>query len=175
MMRKLALLMTVASLLSGCAGYQLGSTLPQDIKSVYVPTVVNATQEPLLETRLTPALQSELMTRTDLKLADKATADAKLEVRVREYRLVSIGFVPQKDRTSRSREYRVWMRADATLRNAKTGEVISEALGVRGKATFIIADANAQGDIRAAKRTALPEACNDLAREIADAVTETWK
>ena len=174
-MRKFAFLITVAALLSGCAGYQLGSTLPADIKTVYVPTVVNATKEPLLETELTPALQSELMTRTSLKLAGHDTADAKLEVRITNYRLSSIGFVDQGDRSSRSREYRVWMTADALLRNTKTGEIIAESLGVRGKTTFIIEDENAQGDIVAAKRSGLPHACRDLAREIADAVTEVWE
>lgn len=173
-MRKLILPSIIAALICGCAGYHVGSTLPPNVKTIYIPTVVNATKEPLLETRLTPAIQSEFMTRTSLKLSDKKTADAKLEVRVRDYQLVSIGFTSEDDRTSRSREYRIWMTADVVLRNNKNGAIIAESLGVRGKNTFIIDATDALGDLTQAKRSGLPEASQDLAREIADAVTETW-
>lgn len=174
-MRKFPFLIVMAALLSGCAGYQLGSTLPAGINTVYVPTAVNATREPLLETTLTPALQSELMTRTSLELTGRDTADAKLEVRITDYRLSSIGFVSDDDDSSSAREYRAWITADAVLRNIHTGEIVAEALGVRGKTTFLLDDENGQGDIAAAKRGALPDACSDLAREIADAVTEVWE
>jgi len=174
-MRKFALFITTAALLSGCAGYRLGSTLPAGISRVYVPTVINATSEPLLETELTSALQHEIMTRNALHLANRDAADAKLEVRVTDYRLSSIGFASTDSDSSSAREYRVWMTADAVLRNLQTGEIIAESVGVRGKTTFLMADENAQGDLVGAKRGSQAEACQNLAREIADAVTEFWE
>jgi hypothetical protein len=175
-MRKLITLLALSTLLSGCAGYHVGSTLPKEIKTVFVPTVINASSEPLIETALTPALQSEMITRTSLKLSNRDRADAILEVRVTNYRLSAIGYVTSDDDNSSSaREYRVWMTADAALRNRNTGEIIAESTGIRGKATFMIENEDAQGDLAGAKRSSLPYVCSDLAREIADAVTEIWE
>jgi hypothetical protein len=114
------------------------------------------------------------MTCSALKLTDKERADARLEVRITEYTLSSIGFSSEDDQTSRSREYRIWITADAVLRNTNTGAIIAESIGVRGKTTFLITAENAQGDIVAAKRSGLSAACSDLAREIVDATTEIW-
>lgn len=175
-MRRRAYLLSLALLLCGCAGYHVGNTLPTGIATIFVPTVVNSTSEPLLETSLTPALQSELMTRSGLKLAPASRADATLDVRIRDYSLQSVGFVSDDDdESSSSREYRAWITADVVLRNNRTGAIVTEAIGVRGKSTFRINDDNAQGDITGAKRSSLPNVCADLAREIADAVTETWQ
>ena len=43
-------------LLTGCTGYRLGSMLPPEIKTVYVPTFANQTTEPLLEMEATDAV-----------------------------------------------------------------------------------------------------------------------
>ena len=47
--------MALAVALTGCAGYRLGTMLPPDIQSVAVPTFINRTSEPLLESETTRA------------------------------------------------------------------------------------------------------------------------
>ncbi len=160
--------------LTGCSGYKLGQPLPENIDSVFVPTVVNASKEPLLETSLTPALQREIITYSQLRLAEESTADATLQVRVIDYRLDSIGYSNQGDKNDAAREYRAWIKADAKLVNTQTGEIISEAKNIVGKTTFIIDDAFGRGDIVGAKRASKTRAARDLAREIVDAVMEVW-
>ena len=174
-MRNLALSILSCAILTGCAGYKLGSSLPDDIETVFVPTVVNASKEPLLETALTPALQSEVMTYSGVKLVTSNNADARLEVRVTDYSLHSIGFTSDDDESSRAREYRAWLKADVLLKNVKTGEIISSAEDIRAKTTFILEDLSGQGDIVGAKRASMQRACQELAREVLDSVMEVWE
>ena len=61
---------------NGCAGYQLGSMLPPDIKTVHVPNFTNKTQEPFIVTETTKAVLEELQLDGSLELA-------KLEARGR--------------------------------------------------------------------------------------------
>ena len=55
----------------GCVGlgYRLGSSLPPDIRSVYVPVFVNRTGEPRVETEATRAAKQEFQRDGTLHLA----------------------------------------------------------------------------------------------------------
>ena len=51
-MNRLPALFLIPALMlaAGCANYRLGSTLPPDVRTVYMPTCLNQTDEPLLPT-----------------------------------------------------------------------------------------------------------------------------
>ena len=49
MRQAMVLLIALVPLLGGCLGYRLGTTLPPGIRSLHVPTFVNLTGEPGLE------------------------------------------------------------------------------------------------------------------------------
>ncbi len=55
-------------------------TLPPSIRSVYIPMIINRTQEPGLEEELTEALQWEVMADGRLNVVSKKHADATIEV-----------------------------------------------------------------------------------------------
>jgi hypothetical protein len=83
MMRKCtAMLLGLALVLPalpGCVGYRLGSTLPPDVKAVYVQLFVNRCNEPLLEIDTTNATIAEFQKDGTLRIVPKGEADVFLE------------------------------------------------------------------------------------------------
>lgn len=152
---------------TGCVGYQLGSMLPADIKTVHVPTFVNKTTEPRVEIEATQATIERFQMDGSLRVVEEANADAILLVTLNEYDLKAISYDREKE--TRANEYRVFLTAELIFKRAKTGEVIAEFPKVAGDTTFVFA-----GDIAAAKRRALPDAARDLAHDIVERVVEAW-
>lgn len=152
---------------SGCAGYRLGSMLPPDIKTVYVPSFKNETSEPLIETECHRAVIEELQRDGSLKIADEETADAILRVRIRDYRLEPVVFDPQN--RSNVRQYRIKLTASMMMTRRETDQVIVERPAVRGEGVF-----NVTGDLSSSKLLGLPAASADLARNIVQQMVEAW-
>lgn len=149
----------------GCMGYRLGSTLT--IKSVYVPTVTNNTDEPFLETEITQAIKEELQRDGSLSVENEGEAEAILQISVNKYYLKALAY--DRDNRTRANEYRVYLEASAVLTDAKTGEEIVRRGRLLGDAEFEFA-----GDQVTARRQALPRVSNDLAHDIVEAIVETW-
>jgi len=153
--------------LTGCVGYQLGSMLPKDIQTVYVPTFVNVTNEPFLETEATRAAIREIQRDGSLRIADEGEADSVLYVRITSYELSPLVY-EQTDR-SRPSQYRAITKADVILQRRSNAEVIARKRGLRGDTTF-----DFSGDITTAKRNAQPRVATDLAHDIIELIGETW-
>lgn len=163
-------ILTMAALhLSGCAqmGYELGSMLPPDITRIHVPTFVNATDEPRLETEITQAVIEALQLDGSLEIGSEQTADAVLNARIIEYRIVPIAF--QADRASATEEYRVFMSASFAVTRTSDGEIIAQSPRVTGETTFELV-----GDLTTSKRIALPSVADDLAHDIVEKIVEYW-
>jgi hypothetical protein len=163
--RVLAALVALA-VAGGCVGYQLGSTLPPGIESVYVPTFVNETGEPFVEVETTRATIQRFQTDGTLRVRDRAVADAILNVTVVEYTLQPLRYERDNNRTTD--EYRVTLTAEISFSRAKDGEVLI-ARRVKGDADF-----RPSGDLSSAKRAVLPQAARDLAQDIVESVVEYW-
>ncbi len=92
---RLILLAVAGCLLMGC-GYNLvglASNIPEDIKNVYVETLVNETQRSQLEQILTEAIIEELVTRRKFEVVNStADADAVLRGSVKRFSLRPITF-----------------------------------------------------------------------------------
>lgn len=156
----------LGTVLTGCAGYKLGSTLPADIKTVFVPTFVNKTDEPMVETEATRATIQQLQMDGSLEVAGQDVADTILEVIITKISFHPLSF--QQDSRKTAQEYRLYLTAEVLFKKAKTNQILSKKR-VQGEATFFPA-----GDIAAAKRLALPTASKDLAHRIVEAVVEYW-
>jgi hypothetical protein len=152
---------------SGCVGYQLGSMLPDDIQSVYVPMVQNQTQEPLLENDVTNSVLSAIQRDGSLAIEVEDQADAVLHIVITEFSLEPLSFA-QTNR-SRPNEYRLFLRARIELVRRSTGEVLVRNGNLSGRNNFILS-----GDLTSGKRQGLPGAADDLARFINSAITEAW-
>ncbi len=152
--------------LTGCVGYRLGSSLPPDVSSVHVPTFVNDTNEPLLESDTTRAAIQEFQRDGTLRVLDKDAADLLLEVSLVEFTLEPLRF--DRDQSKTAEEYRMRIKADILLTRRKTGEVMTQRR-VAGETFF-----DFSGDLGTSKRTALPLAAADLAHDIVESVVEYW-
>ena len=162
-----SLLPLLAIQLFGCVGYQLGSLLPEDIQSVYVPTFENKTNEPFIEADATRAVIEQIQLDGSLKIAAAQSADAVLEVTLYDFELIPLAF--EKERRTLANEYRVELTAKILLKNRKTKEVIVQKSGVKGETTFILAS-----DLTTAKRDAIPLAADDLGHDIVEKIVEVW-
>lgn len=154
--------------LTGCAGfgYTLGSTLPPNLRSVYVPTFVNRSNEPLLEIEATKAVIQELQRDGSLKVVDKDTADFLLKVALVDCSLKPLRY--DRDSGKTTAEYRLEITADIVLSRIQAKEFIV-VKRVRGEFDF-----RPGGDLQSAKRAALPGACRDLAHDVVESVVEYW-
>lgn len=151
---------------TGCAGYRLGSTLPPGLKTIHVPIFVNQTGEPLVESETTSAAIAEFQKDGTLSVVSEVQADLILNVVLTGYRLEPIRF--QQNNIKETREYR--LRLDARLKCIRTsdGSVLTSRKLI-GEATFL-----PSGSMSLSKQKALPDAAQDLARDVVSAVVEAW-
>lgn len=159
--------LALAGLGSGCAGYRLGSMLPPDIKTVYVPTCVNKTSEPQIEIEATRALIQDLQRDGSLRVVNQDQADAKLEVVLVNYTIEPVSY--RSDSRTSAREYRIVLRAKILMTRRSNGSVVVEHPDVRGEYVFPVL-----GDLSSSKLRGLPSAAEDLAHNIVEKVVEVW-
>ncbi len=142
--------------LTGCLGYNLGTTLQHDISTIAVPTFVNETTEPLLEVQTTDATIAQFQFDGSLRVVKEDMADAVLTVTLSQYKLYPITY--DADKTTKADEYRVRVFASIELVRLSTDEVIVENPKVVGETTFYLV-----GDMSSSKRKALPDLSDDSA------------
>ncbi|MCX6997504.1 MAG: LptE family protein [Kiritimatiellaeota bacterium] len=165
----LALLLPALGLLTqpGCTGYRLGSMLPPDIKTVGIPTFVNRTSEPQIEIQATRSALEEIQRDGSLRIAPENQADAILQVKLTDYRIVPLVYDAQ--RKTAASQYRLTLYAAIILTRRSDNKVIVEHPRCYGEATFPVI-----GDMSSSKRIGLPKAAADLAHDIVQKVTEVW-
>lgn len=151
----------------GCAGYKVGSMLPADVRTVWVPTVQNKTQEPFLEQDVTSALMAALQMDGSLKVAEEKDADAVLRVTVTGFRLDPVAY--ESGTSNTTEEYRMTLTASYVLQRTEDGTVVAESSAVRGWEDF-----DFTGDLTSSKAVALRPAAEDLGRRIVDAIVMYW-
>lgn len=152
----------------GCVGYRLGSMLPPDIKTVYVPTFVNRSSEPLLEVQTTAATISEIQRDGSLRISDEAHSDATLTVRLISYNLQPIAY--NDTRTTSAENYRAVLTASFVLTDNRDGKVLAQSGKVIGESLFALS-----GDLSSSKRRVLPDVSKDLAETIVARMVEAWE
>jgi hypothetical protein len=170
MKRRIHLLNCVAAtlLLSGCLGYQLGGSRPKGIETVTITAVVNKTAEPAIEQQVTHAVRDRIQFDGRLKLVNGAgVADGIIEIILTEYNLTPIAFRSEQNTTPEI--YRLRITGTANLKNAATGEILSESK-TYGEATFPF-----EADLTSGKRDALPRAAAELAKFMVNDLVETWQ
>ncbi|MBU4211110.1 MAG: hypothetical protein KKD33_00845 [Verrucomicrobia bacterium] len=152
--------------LPGCVGYRLGSTLPPDVKAIYVHLFINRCNEPLLEIDTTNATIAEFQKDGTLRIVPKGEADVLLETTLNAMTLTPLRY--SKTDKVKPNEYRLTLQASFVLKRAKTREIMNEA-AVIGESTFVFV-----GNLNSSKRAAIPAASEDLAKRIVEKVVETW-
>ena len=159
-------LLAVSLMFAGCAGYQMGGTLPASIQTVSL-TVENNTDEPSIEVQTMKALRAEVQQDGRLALRSESEADTILKVSLTGYSLQALAY--DRDHGQLAREYRVILTASAVLSDAETGDVLREIPNVLGESEFPYA-----ADLTTGKLAALPSAADDLARKVISMTIAAW-
>jgi outer membrane lipopolysaccharide assembly protein LptE/RlpB len=153
----LALLVVVAG---GC-GYSLRPSLPGNIKTVHIPTLLNRTQEPGIEDFVTQALTTALVTSGVARIArDAEQADAVLDGAIIEYTLTALAF----DRTANVTQYRLQISLALTLKDRRSGDVVWKQDRIGDRADFQVAGQVSTTIAR--EQDAVRRAATDISRAI---------
>ncbi len=163
-------LFALSLILTGCTGYQLGSTLPEGVESVFIK-IENKTDEPSIEVEVMKAIRSEIQMDGSLSLADEAGADATLLVSLNNFYLNALAF--DSSRGELAREYRMVINASFVLYKGTDAEdkdnLIIQSPSLQGREEFPYA-----ADLTTAKLGVLPDTADDLARQIVSMITSAW-
>ena len=163
---KFLLFSVLALMLSGCAGYHVGSTLDKSIKTVSLE-IINKSGEPSIEVAVEKALRAELQMDGRLEVRPKEVADAVLSVTLTGFDLDPLSYV--RNLGAMVAEYRITLTARAVLSDAETGKVILETPVVQGFSDFPYT-----ADLTSTKRAGTPKAANDLANKVVSATVTAW-
>lgn len=119
--------------LAGC-GYSQGSLMPPGIRTVSIPVFSNDTFRRNFEITLTRSLHEEILSRTDLKLAETQYADSILEGTIVEVDQPVLVEDARDDVT----EQQVFITVDFVWRDLRTGEVIRAVRGLQADDRFVV-------------------------------------
>ena len=157
----------VLATLSGCAGYQLGSSVPKELRSIAVPTFENASGHPFVEAAATQAVLAEIRRDGTLRIAEREDAALEMEGRITGCRLEPMRF--DHDRPTMAVEYRLTLTADVKVYERATGKVVAHLAHVTGDDIFRTAS-----DLPSTERDAIPRAAAKLAKTIVSETLMAW-
>ena len=152
---------------AGCANYRLGSMLPDDVRTVYVPTCRNQTPEPLIEQDVTRAILSQIQMDGSLRVAAEDAADVVLEITLNRFWLDPVAY--ESGSASTANQYRMSIKASFVLYRRADRSVVAESPSVTGWHDFDFA-----GDMTSSKAVALRPAADDLGRRILNRIVQYW-
>lgn len=154
-------------LLTGCAGYRLGSTLSAEYRSVAVPMFRNKTYKPQLEAQVTNGIIKRFQSDGTLRVESAASADVVLTGTIIGYHRNQLR--SRAAETGTPREYRVSIEAKIEARERVTGKVVLAPTTVNGSADTFIGN-----DLQSAEEQVLPLIAEDLARQVVTLLAEKW-
>ena len=152
--------------LAGCANYQLGTTLPPHLRSVYVETFKNATKEPQIETTITSQTIREFQRDGQLKVKGADEADIILKAVITDYELDPVR--SNRNNPKATMEYKAIVTVQVFATERVNGKKVV-AQSVTGSKVFEV-----RGDLMTARRNILPEVSRELGRKVVDAVISAW-
>jgi hypothetical protein len=166
--KKAPLLLLLAWLLHGCAGYTLGPATPGYLKHIHtiaVPTFANTTLVPRIEVLVTNTVIKQFQQDGTFKIVNADAADATLKAEI-----VSVNRSP-----ARSVRGNVLSTTEFTL-------VVSVRYTLIGRDGTVLTPGAASGvtsffvgtDVNTDERQALPLAAEELARHLVSQLTEGW-
>ncbi len=167
-LKSILTVLTLVLISTGCSqmGYNLGTTLPEGLRSVHVPIFINETKEPLLENATTQATLEEFQREGTMKVS-KDQADTLLEVTLTDFVLEPLRY--RKDESLTGQEYRIRIYANMVFSQTHPEKKIMINKRVIGEATFLLV-----GDLSSSKLTALPDAAENLGYHIVNDIVEYW-
>jgi hypothetical protein len=152
---------------AGCAQYHVGSSVPEDLRTVAVPVFENASGFPEIDAIVTQYVLREFQHEGTFKIAALDSASLKLLGKLVKSNLQSINY--DRNFGSRTSEYRYSLVAEITLVEAATGKLLIDGMPVKANTTFLT-----HGDMLTGMQDAGPRIARDLSRAIVDTVLAQW-
>jgi len=151
----------------GCGAYQLGTTLPDHLQTVYVPTFKNTTYQPGIAVDITNAVTTRFRQDGNLQPVSRDEADTVLSGEIVGWKRRVMGYTGEDD--NEVDEYRLYVTAVITFKSTSTGKLLTPRQKIRGYADYFTT-----GDLAEDEQAAEPDAYKDLARRIVDHVVSIW-
>lgn len=150
--------------LAGCAGYRVGTLLPEKYKTLSVPMFKNGTNQPNIESLATNAVIEQLNVDRTLQVVD-TDPDLLLECTIVGYTRTAIRYAEGV----RPQEYRLTIGVSATLTDVREKKAVWSNRPISGNYEF-----QAGADLYSSEAAALPLVMEDLAHDIVEAIVEGW-
>lgn len=148
-----------AALLSGCAGYTWGTSVPEEFRTVAVPVFENLTEVSELGPIVTQYTLREFQREGTFSVA--RPADAAVEVQGSLRAMDREGVSYDRGRGMRATEYRYVVVADVSFVDKRNGKVLLEKKGITGETTFLT-----HNDLLTGQKNAAGRIAQDVARQI---------
>lgn len=167
-MKKAPLLLLLALLLDGCAGYTLGPATPgylKHIHSIAVPTFGNTTLVPRIEVLVTSTVIKQFQQDGTFRIANADTADATLKAEI-----TGVGRTPARSvrgNVLSTTEFNLVLSVKYSL-IGRDGKVLAPG-AVSGSTNYFVGS-----DVNTDERQALPLAAEELARHLVSQLSEGW-
>ena len=159
------------TVLGGC-GYTQKTKMPNDIKTLAVPTFKNVIQakqifsyQSGLEVRLTNAVRDRILFDGNVKLAEPSESDAVLIGNLTQYIQEPIGY----DQLEQVDRYRLTIGTDLTLKDLRTNKVIWHEPYFTGEVIYVL-----RGNGAITEQQAADAAIRKFARDVIDRMVEDW-
>ena len=155
----LGLALGSVALLSGCAGYTWGTSVPEEYRTVAVPVFENLTEVSEMGQTVTQYTLREFQREGSFKVV--RPDDAAIEVQGVIRKMSRHGIAYDRARGMRASEYRYEILADVAFVDRRKGKVLLERKGLKGETTFLT-----QNDLLTGQKNAAARIAQDLARQI---------
>lgn len=154
-------------LLAGC-GYHIagkGGKMPGDIKTLSIPVFVNLTSKPEVESALTSAFVTELV--TSVAIVEPQEAEAVMYGTITSYSLTPVSYT----KSDINQEYRLTVAISISIARKDTGRILWEDPAITDYEDFTvnIADVSAT---REAEVQALRKLAKDTSRNVKEKLLE---
>jgi outer membrane lipopolysaccharide assembly protein LptE/RlpB len=166
--KKTPLLLLLALLLNGCAGYTLGPATPgylKHIHSIAIPTFGNTTLVPRIEVLVTNTVIKQFQQDGTFRIVSADAADATLKAEI-----TNVGRAPARSvrgNVLATTEFTLVLSVKYTL-IGRDGKVLAPG-SASGSTSFFF-----QNDVNTDERQALPLAAEELARHVVSQLSEGW-
>jgi outer membrane lipopolysaccharide assembly protein LptE/RlpB len=166
--KRAPLLILLALLLNGCAGYTVGPATPAYLKQVHtiaVPTFANATLVPRIEILITNTVIKQFQQDGTFRIVNGENADATLKAEI-----AGVGRTPARSvrgNVLSTTEFNLVLTVKYSL-IGRDGNVLSPG-AVSGSTSFFVGN-----DVNTDERQALPLAAEELARHLVSQLSEGW-
>jgi len=159
------LLISCLVFISGCGYTTKAYNLPSNIKTIYIDSFENKSDQPNLENELRIKLAQAFQDEGHIKLVEKAEADTILTGKINSYDRQAMRYA--NDETIE--EYRISLTVDFEFKQRVSGEIIVKANSFYADTSYYLS-----GSLAKSEKSARTEAIEELAHRILNKIVTLW-